>query len=135
MTKKFNGYTFSYGPSIARMDIVLKCLEQPRTRRELAEMTSVGVRAIQSYLSTLMAETPRRIHVCDWRKNTPGSPSAVYRVGNKPDKARPPAETGAARARKRRKDAEYVIDNIYRQRAARIKPRRDAMTTALFGAA
>lgn len=129
------GYTFRYSPSMTRMDRILALLKKPHTRQELAEASGIGVRGVQSYLTALMGQTPRPIHVHDWRRNSPGSPSAVYLCGNRPDKRRPRRMTAAERSRKRRNDADVAIDHIQRQRLKRIKPKRDAMTSAFFGAA
>lgn len=135
MTSPNQGYVFRYSHSAARMERILELLQMPHTRQELAEAAHIGVRGVQCYLTALMAETPRRIHVHDWRINSPGSPSAIYLVGDHKDKRKPRAKTNAERMRKRRADADVAIDHIQRQRLARIKPRRDAMTSALFGAA
>lgn len=134
-TKPNQGYTFRYTHSAARMERILELLKTPHTRQELAEASHIGVRGVQSYLAALMAENPRRIHVHDWRPNSPGSPSAVYLVGNKRDKKKPRAMTPGERSNKRRRDPDVAIDNIQRLRLARIKPRRDAMVAALFGQA
>lgn len=135
MTTPNQGYTFRYSHSQARMDRILDLLKKPHTRQDLAEATHIGVRGVQSYLTALMAEEPRRIHVHDWRPNSPGSPSAVYLAGDHKDKRKPRARTAAERSRKRRQDADVAIDHIQRQRLQRIKPRRDPLTAAMFGPA
>lgn len=111
---------------------MLDLLQRPNTRGDLAQAASMSVRTVQSYLTALLAE-PRRIHVHDWRRNFPGSPSAVYLAGDKPDKKKPRRFTDAERSRRRRADPDIAIDHIQRQRLARIKPRRDPMVAALFG--
>jgi len=140
MTTPNQGYTFRYSHAAARMERILELLQKPHTRQELAEATSIGVRGVQSYLSALMAETPRRIHVHAWRPNSPGSPSAVYLAGDRKDKRKPARKEGAERMRshRRRQDPDVAIDHIQRQRLARIDargPRRDPMIAALFGPA
>lgn len=135
MTKPNQGYAFRYGPAAARMERILALLSKPHTRQELAEATHIGVRGVQSYLTALMAEKPRRIHVHDWRPNSPGSPTAVYLLGDKRDKKKPRAMTAAERSRRRRADADVAIDHILRQRLERTKPRRDPLTAAMFGPA
>lgn len=129
------GYTFRRQASQAKMDRMLELLTAPMTRAELAERMHISVRSVQSYLKALLAESTRRIYVHDWRPNSPGSPSAVYLCGNRPDKRRPRRMTAAECSRKRRNDADVAIDHIQRQRLKRIKPKRDAMTSAFFGAA
>lgn len=133
MTTLNQGYTFRYSHAAARMERILDLLQKPHTRQELAEATHIGVRGVQSYLTALMAETPRRIHVHDWRINSPGSPTAVYMAGDRKDKKKPRAMTAAERSRKRRKDPDVAIDHIQRLRLSRIAPRRDPMISALFG--
>ena len=135
MTTPNQGYTFRYSHAAARMERILDLLQKPHTRQELAEATHIGVRGVQSYLTALMAEEPRRIHVHDWRPNSPGSPTAVYLVGNRKDKKKPRAMTAAERSRKRRADPEVAIDHIQRHRLSRMAPRRDPMIAALFGPA
>lgn len=140
MTAPNQGYVFRYSHAAARMERILELLKKPHTRKELAEATNIGVRGVQSYLTALMAEEPRRIHVHDWRTNSPGSPSAVYLIGNRKDKKKPRRKDGSERMRsqRRRQDPDVAIDHIQRQRLARINargPRRDPMIAALFGPA
>lgn len=135
MTTPNQGYTFRYSHAAARMERILDLLQKPHTRQELAEATHIGVRGVQSYLTALMAEAPRRIHVHDWRPNSPGSPTAVYLAGDRKDKKKPRARTEAERSRKRRSDPDVAIDHIQRHRLSRIQPRRDPMIAALFGPA
>lgn len=135
-TKPLNGYTFKNAASLARMARVLNLLEAPHTRSELAAATGIGINAMDRYLSALIDVRPKKIHICDWRSNSHGCPSPVYLVGDKPNKRRPRAMTSAERQRRcRERNPESLVVEQERKRLARTKPRRDAMTAALFGAA
>lgn len=130
-----NHYAFRYTTSQQKMGRMLELLQAPHTRAELAEAMGLSTRAVQCYLAALLAETERRIHIHAWRKNSPGSPSAVYLAGAGKDRKKPKAETVAERSRRRRKDPDFSIDAMQRNRLGRMKPRRDPLVTALFGAA
>lgn len=134
---KNNGYTFKYAASLARLDRIVALLKKPMTRHQLAQAAGIGVRGLQAYLSALLAEEPRRIHICDWHRSHPGSPTAVYVAGAGKDKPAPKPLTNAERMRaiRARRDADEALDIIMAQRAARRKPRRDPMVAALFGPA
>lgn len=128
-------YAFRYTSSLSKIDRILAALDKPRDRTELAGMVGLSVRATTSYLSALLDESERRLHIHDWRRNSPGSPTPLYLAGAGKDKRKPRPMTGAERARKRRACPELAIDQIQRKRLARIKPRRDPLAAALFGAA
>lgn len=133
-TTPLQGYTFRYAPAADRMARILELLAKPHTRQQLAAATHIGVRGVQSYLTKLMAEEPRRIYVHDWQRNSPGSPSAIYKLGNRRDKPKPAAVSGAERSRRRRRNPEEAIRQMKQQRLARHRPRRDKLVAAFFGA-
>lgn len=129
------GYTFRNGASLAKLERILTVLAEPKTRSELCEIIGIGLRSLHPYLNHLMDPENRRVHICGWRRNSPGSPSPLYLVGDLPDKRRPRAVTNAERLAKRRKDPEWAIDQRNIQRLEHMKPRRDKLTAALFGKA
>ena len=134
MTKNPNGYTFERGTSRQRADKILQALAQPRTRHELTGLVHASLPTVQIYLSALLAA--KAIHITDWRRNSPGSPTPVYLAGRGVNKARPKVKSPAERARSyRQRNPERVIADIERLRLARMKPRRDSLTSALYGAA
>lgn len=136
MSKPNQGYAFTNEASLRKIDAILTALEQPKTRAELAEAVGLSIRAVQSYLKMLLAEETRRVHISDWRPNSPGSPSAVYvaKPGGR-DKRKPRAMTAGERSKKRYRDAEFAITQAGLARVKRMKMARDPMTAAFFGAA
>lgn len=128
-----NGYTFRNAASLARIGRMLELLQAPHTRAELAVATGVGIGAMGRYLTALKAD--KRIHICDWRKNAPGSPSPVYLVGNKPNKRRPRPLTAAEKAKRcRDRNPERQVERAMARRLERLEIRPDPLAVALFGA-
>lgn len=135
MTKPINGnYTFARAG--AKLDRVISLLTNPLCRDELAEAMGMSERGVQYYLTALMNEPVRRIHIKGWRRNTGGAFSARYVAGPGKDAQKPPALTGAQKYRRYiNNNPEAALNSAARKRLARHKPKRDAMTAALFGAA
>jgi predicted ArsR family transcriptional regulator len=136
MTLHYQNYTFRNEASQARMVKVMELLKLPHTRDELAEALSISKNAMHAYLLALMTEAPRKIHIHDWRRNSPGSPTPIYLVGDLPNKRRPMVMSNAQKKRKSRaNNPERALDEIHAKRAARAKVQRDPLTAALFGKA
>ena len=134
-TTKNQGYAFNKPASLARIERIIKLLETPMTKAELAAAAAISERGITSYVHHLLTERPRRIHIHDWRPNSPGSPTMVLIAGNGTNKRRPPRMTPSERSLKRRKDPEVCLQQLMYKRAARRTPRRDALSAAMFGEA
>jgi len=135
MTRHNQGYAFRYSTSLRRLDRLLELLQVPMTRHELADAMGLSVRAVQAYLTMLLAEQDRRIHIGDWRRASPGSPAPIYVAGPGKDKRKPRAFTASERSRKRYKCPEYAMDQMAINRAKRMRLQRDPLTAALFGVA
>ena len=133
MTQHQNRYAFTRDAAKIRMERMLALLEVPMTRGELAQRLSCTVRTAQVYLA--MLHEARRIHVHGWRPNHPGSPSALYLVGDKPDKRKPKPLNNHHKAKLyRERNPEKCLQATLKKRADRAKPKRDPLVAAFFGA-
>ena len=133
-TKHQQGYTFAKQATQIRMARLLELLKTPHTRAELSEALACSIRTTQVYLAALLGE--KRIHIADWRRNSPGEPSPIYLLGNEPHKHRPRKFTQAQRIdRYRQNHPEVEFNATMRKRLARAVPRRDPLVAAFFGGA
>lgn len=134
-TKNSQGYTFRDEASLRKIQAILRELQEPKNRVDLARSIGLSVRATQSYIKMLLAEKKRRIYIFDWHRQTNGgSPTAIYKTGNRRDKRRPVVLTARERSRERLKDPEYAIKQLNYRRLKRLRLTRDPLTSALFGA-
>lgn len=132
MTRHYLDYSFTNTASLERKAKVLDLLKKPHTRAELAKATGIGVNGMHAYLLALKGE--KLIHVSGWRRNSPGSPSPIYMVGNKRNAPKPRPVTNAEKTRKwRDNNPERVIQDIHKKRMARAVLQVDPITAALFG--
>ena len=130
-----NGYTLEKAASNAKMMRMLELLETPRSAIELAESLACAKRTANAYLAMLRA-VKGTVRIGGWRRNAYGEPSPLYVLGSTPDAERPRAYTDRQKhARYIKRHPEAAVNSMMRKRAARAKPKRDALTAALFGAA
>jgi len=117
-----------------RIGRFLATLAEPRTRNELAELLHCSTKTAQIYLGFLMED--QRIHVHDWRRDHPGTPSAVYLAGPGVNKARPRAQTPRQKGRRyRERHPDRCVEVVMRKRIKRLEPQRSDDVAMPFGAA
>lgn len=63
---------------------ILDLLVQPRTCDEVKEAIGKSQRCIHNHLKALQT-SPRLVRVASWRRNSCGSPTALYQQGSAPD--------------------------------------------------
>lgn len=81
---------------------ILNVLERefPISDTELARIASVSQRSVKEYLRDLHAEN--LVHVAEWRVNSPGSPTRLWKFGPGDDATKPAPLTSAERRRRDR---------------------------------
>lgn len=116
-----------------RQDRVLDILSRKEmSTSELCVLVHCTQRSAQEILSRLRIRG--LVHRSGWRRQTNGI-AALFRAGIGIDAPKPPRMTSTERVRKKRQieTQEEKEFRLARERAARIKPRRDPMIAAFFG--
>lgn len=129
--------TFERSPAVARLARIEALLRaESLTVLQLSERLHVSKKTAQTYKQHLAPH----LYIARWDTSRPGQPAPAFAWGQRKDAKRPvpmtAKEKGAAyRKRLRQKRPEAWIAKANRERAARLRPRRDALVAAFFGAA
>lgn len=98
----------------------------------LAEALHMSGRNIRQYIGYLMQT--EQIHIGSWRSRESWGPVKRYRLGPGRDAPRPRPRTSAElSARHRKNNPNRGLKDMMVKRLQHLKPRRDPMTSALFG--
>lgn len=104
------------------LDSIVALLEdEPMALVELAAHVPITLRWVREYVKLLLKGSPKRIHVCGWRRNSPGSPSRLYAAGDQPDAPKPKPRTNTELYRERRMDPEVRAVETERKRVRRMR--------------
>ncbi len=129
--------TFRRAPAvakIARIEALLRA--EALTVLQLAERLHVTKKTAMTYMQHLRPQ----LHIACWDTSRPGTPAPAYAWGEGKDAKRPRAKTDREnsanyRRRLREERPEAWIAKANRERAARLRPRRDTLVAAFFGGA
>lgn len=100
---------------------------------EVAALLFMTERNVSQYVEYLRGI--QRLHVGSWRRRTSWGPVRKYRWGPGKDAPRPEPYTKAELSKRHRKaNPERAVDKLMQTRKSRLKPQRDPLTSALFGA-
>ena len=129
-----NGYTFARSSSQTKRDRLLALLKAGGTAAQLGANLGLQKNAVLRYIEAARRDGVK-IRVSVWSPNSPGSPSPVYKLGARPDASKPAPVPLVERKRRHRAKDGVAEAEAMAKRAKRLKPWRDPMTAALFGAA
>lgn len=77
-------------PPPSRRHLVVEALTKPQTVADLTASCRCSASYVRKHLTILLAETPRRVYVKEWRRpEGPGGLAPVYAAGSRPDAAKP----------------------------------------------
>lgn len=138
-------YTYERGPSLVLQERIVAALlaaagdgRGPIDAPTVAVAVHTSERNARRYLNHMRAQgSKRRVRIGGWRRGErSGMATALYTAGVKEDTPRPPKYTPSQlNKRYRNNNPDKVVDVQLAKRAQWLRPRRDEMTTALFGAA
>lgn len=135
MTKKFQGVDIDlvhrvvasnnkrganqWGDPNARTDRCEELLAKPMTTAELMTASGYCESAIKRYIALLHTADPKRIHICEYRKN-----AIVYKAGNLPDVPKPVRPKYEPKKR---------VDDDWPRMPVVVNVARDPLVAAFFG--